>query len=114
IFVYCKGRHRRVAVKPGQPACNPGNARVPSGLIAGKSARFPGEVHSMKLVASLLAGFLGAAVLATPALAQKSEDMVRIGQRDKIGSLDAYLDPRPEMYFARDAVYDTLISYDFK
>ena len=46
--------------------------------------------------------------------AQKAKDTLRIAQAQTIGSLDAYMDPRPEVYFLSDAVFDTLIVYDLK
>ncbi len=43
----------------------------------------------------------------------KAKDTVRLAQVQTIPTIDAYLDPRPEVYFLRDAVYDTLITYDY-
>ena len=58
---------------------------------------------------------LCAGLLASPAaFAQKAKDIVRIAQAQTIGTLDAYMDPRPEVYFLSDAVFDTLIVYDAK
>ena len=51
---------------------------------------------------------LCAGLLASPAaFAQKAKDIVRIAQAQTIGTLDAYMDPRPEVYFLSDAVFDS-------
>ena len=56
---------------------------------------------------------LGCLAFVVPASAQKAKDTVRLAQVQTIPTIDAYLDPRPEVYFLRDAVYDTLIAYDY-
>ncbi len=65
----------------------------------------------MTMKKAALAGAL-CALLTGSAYAQKAKDTVRIAQAQTIGSLDAYMDPRPEVYFLSDAVFDTLITYD--
>jgi peptide/nickel transport system substrate-binding protein len=66
----------------------------------------------MKRLATL--AFAVAALFAMgPAHAQQAKDTVRIAQQEPVGTLDAYLDVRPEIFFLRDAVFDTLITYDY-
>ncbi len=64
-------------------------------------------IRSALVITSVLA-------LSPSAQAQKAKDTVRIAQAQTVGSLDAYMDPRPEVYFLSDAVFDTLIVYDAK
>ncbi len=67
------------------------------------------NVKRHAVFAATVAGLLAATAAAQ---AQRAKDTVRIAQAQTIGSLDAYMDPRPEVYFLSDAVFDTLIAYD--
>ena len=51
---------------------------------------------------------------AAPALAQKSQDTLRLAALQPIQTLSYYLDPTPDTVFESDAVYDGLVSYDLK
>ena len=53
-------------------------------------------------------------LIATPAMAQKSKDTLRIGFYDPISIVDATYDPKPETGFLSRAVYDNLLAYDRK
>ncbi len=49
---------------------------------------------------------------ATPGFAQKSKDTFRQLHAQAIATLDPYLDPRPEVYFASEMPFDRLIMLD--
>ena len=56
----------------------------------------------------------GLMLLASPVLAQKSKDTLRIGFYDPISIVDATHDPKPETGLLSRAVYDNLLAYDRK
>ena len=57
---------------------------------------------------------LATGLIASPAMAQKSKDTLRIGYYDPISIVDATHDPKPETGFLSRAVYDNLLAYDRK
>ncbi|MEE2999920.1 MAG: hypothetical protein VX693_08345, partial [Pseudomonadota bacterium] len=52
--------------------------------------------------------------IASPVLAQKSKDTLRIGFYDPISIVDATHDPKPETGLLSRSVYDNLLAYDRK
>jgi peptide/nickel transport system substrate-binding protein len=58
-----------------------------------------------------LIGLAAAAMMATPALAQKSADTVRVGLLDPVSTVDIVFDPKPETSFSAEAVFDSLLVY---
>jgi peptide/nickel transport system substrate-binding protein len=55
---------------------------------------------------------LGLAVVAGPALAQKSADTVRVGLLDPLRVVDSLYDPKQETSFVVGSVYDNTVRYD--
>jgi len=56
--------------------------------------------------------FACVAFLASPALAQKAQDTLRVAYKAPIATTDIYIDPQPETTLTSVAVYDTLIVFD--
>ena len=55
-----------------------------------------------------------ALVAATPAVAQKSANTLRLAAAQPIQTLSYYLDPTPDTVFESNAVYDGLVSYNLQ
>lgn len=66
----------------------------------------------MELARKLLLGAAAAGLLATPVLAQRSADTLRLPFEGAISTVDWHLDIRPEIEMIADAVFDGLIAYD--
>lgn len=62
----------------------------------------------------IVAAGLAAGAAPPPAVAQKSQDTLRLAATQPIQTLSYYLDPTPDTVFESDAVYDGLVSYDLK
>ncbi len=60
----------------------------------------------------MFAAAAAVAMAATPSLAQKSRDTLRIGFYDPIAGVDLIYDPKGETSLTSRAVFDTLISYN--
>jgi peptide/nickel transport system substrate-binding protein len=69
--------------------------------------------HGIRRGLIVLAG-VAAGAAAGPAVAQKSQDTLRLAATQPIQTLSYYLDPTPDTVFESDAVYDGPVAYDLK
>src|SRR5690606_27646670 len=88
-----------------------GRRPIARGAGAARAAR---RIFVRRLTATALIAAMTALTATLPAAAQRSEDTLRIALSDGVPILDHYLDVRPEMSFLRDAVFDSLLAYDFQ
>lgn len=58
-------------------------------------------------------GLLASALMAVPAVAQKSKDTLRVGVYQPISIVDGVFDPHPQTNLMDRMVFDSLLSYDY-